>query len=74
MEWIKKNLLSQKLKNQIEIMNKLVYFTFLITDDKLELLSRESNEFYQKYLKEKFESNFKDIILKTKIYNTYPYI
>ena len=63
-----------EIKNQIEIMNKLVYFTFLITDDKLELLSRESNEFYQKYLKEKFESNFKDIILKTKIYNTYPYI
>ena len=63
-----------EIKNEIEIMNELEYFKLFITNDILELLSRESNEFYQLLLKEKYGNNYKDIISKEKKYNNYPYI
>ena len=40
-----------EIKNEIGIMNELEYFKLFFTDDILELLSRESNEFYQLFLK-----------------------
>ena len=51
-----------EIKNEIEIMNG--YFKLFMTNDFKELLSRESNEFYQLLLKEKYWNNYKDIILK----------
>ena len=63
-----------EIKNEIEIMNELEYFKLFFIDDILELLSRESNEYYQLFLKEKYGINYKDVILKEKKYSTYPYI
>jgi len=48
---IEESLIS-KIKNDIEIMNELEYFQLFFTDNILELLLRESNEFYQNILKE----------------------
>ena len=49
-------------------MNEFEYFNLFFTDNILELLSRESNEFYQLVIKERYGNNYKYIILKEKKY------
>ena len=46
----------------------------MFTDEMLEFFVKESNIYYEKFLKEKFGDNYKEIILTKNSYNTYPYL
>ena len=67
-EWYLEKEFCFEIKNEIDIMNEFEYFKLFFTDNILELLSRESNEFYQLVIKERYGNNYKYIILKEKKY------
>ena len=46
----------------------------MFTDEILEFFVKESNIYYEKFLKEKFGDNYKEIIFTKNSYNTYPYL
>ena len=60
-----------KIRDDISIMNELEYFQLFITDEILELLSEESNNYMKKILLDKYGNDYKSIILKSNNYGTY---
>ena len=60
-----------KIRDDISIMNELEYFQLFITDEILELLTEESNNYMKKILLDKYGNDYKSIILKSNNYGTY---
>ena len=57
-----------------ELLNEYTCFKLMFTDEILEFFVKESNIYYEKFLKEKFGDNYKEIIFTKNIYNNYPYL
>jgi len=55
-------------------MNEYQYFRLLFSDEILDLLVEESNNYYQKVLIEKYGCDYRKIILSKTSFNTYPYL
>ena len=66
--------LYSKINVDINILTEYEYFKLFISEEIVEILVKESNNFMNAFLKNKFGENFKDVILNQKNYNAYPYI
>ena len=66
--------LYSKINVDIDILTEYEYFKLFISEEIIETLAKESNNFMITFLKNKFGEDFKDVILNQKNYNTYPYI
>ena len=61
-------------ENVEELLNEYTCFKLMFTNEILEFFVKESNIYYEKFLKEKFGDNYKEIIFTKNSYNTYPYL
>ena len=66
--------LYSKINVDIDILIEYEYFKLFISEEIIETLVKESNNFMNTFLKNKFGEDFKDVILNQKNYNIYPYI
>jgi len=63
-----------KISDGVEVMNEYQYFKLLFSDEIIDLLVEESNNYYQKVLLEKYGPDYRKIILSKTTFNTYPYL
>ena len=66
--------LYSKINIDIDILTEYEYFKLFISEEIIETFVKESNNFMNTFLKNKFSKEFKDVVLNQKNYNSYPYI
>jgi len=57
-----------------EFLNEYQYFRLLFSDEIVDLLVEESNNYMKKIILEEFGPDYKNIVLTKKSHNTYPYL
>ena len=66
--------LYSKINVDIDFLTEYEYFKLFISEEIIETLAKESNNFMNTFLKNKCGEEFKYVIPNKKNYNTYPYI
>ena len=67
-------IIHQKLNDNPEHMNELQFFRLLFSDEILNLLVEESNNYYRNVLIAQFGEDFKKVILSKESTGSYPYL
>ena len=70
---------SQKLNEkkpgeEIDILNEFQYFQLMFSNEIIDSLVEESNNFYKNILFEKYGPDYRTIVMSKKAHNTYPYL
>lgn len=63
-----------QINEEIQASNENEYFKLLFSDEIIDYFVSESNNYYDKILKIKYDNDFKEKILEQKSYNIYPYL
>ena len=61
-------------KSEDEALNELQFFLLLYSNEILDMLVEEANNYYKKILIDKYGIDYKKVILAKKGFNTYPYL
>ena len=69
-----KDSLVKKVSDNVNALNEFYYFQLLFSNEILDLLVEETNNFYKKQLLDKYGEDYKNIVLSERLTASYPYL